>query len=89
MADVETLTDEERAFYATLPEHLGKVRMARLVALVDALSAALAAETRSHERTVHSWSEQIDRAEAAEARAAEWEQRYHALAHDASEALRG
>lgn len=33
----DLLSKEEREFYATLPEHLGKVRIARLVDLVDSL----------------------------------------------------
>jgi hypothetical protein len=58
-------------FYATLPSHLGKVRMARLVTLVDALTEALAAAADPmREQT---WAERFrvltERVEAAEDRA--------------------
>lgn len=75
MAEIEPLTEEERMFYATLPDHLGKVRMARVVALVDAYAEALAAaEDPMREQT---WAGRFrvltDRAEKAEARTREME----------------
>jgi hypothetical protein len=78
------LTDEERAFYKTLPAHLGKVRIGALVELCDQLTKALASADNCTHDPLNGCETRLGKAER---RWQEWEARATTAEATASKAL--